>query len=194
MREPGIPTWTVALICGASGVGKTTAARALAHRYGAALGEADDVVTALKALTSAQHLPALHYWDTHPEAGSWPAEQIAALHFQVAEELTPAFAAVIADHLAYDAPVVLEGDYLLPELVLGLAPQVQAIVLTDTEAAIVSNYHAREPQRGAQDLRASVGALVTAELTRRAEQARVPVRAARPWQDSLARIDAVLGE
>lgn len=194
MHAPEPSTWTVVLICGASGAGKTTAASALARRHGAALAEADDIVTALKALTSSEHLPALHYWDTHPEARTWPAEQIAALHLRVTEELTPAFAAVIADHLAYNAPVVLEGDYLLPDLVLNLAPRARAIMLTDTEAATVSNLHAREPQHGVQDTRARVSALVTAELTRRAEHAGVPVIAARPWQDSAARIDAALAE
>lgn len=191
MREREDPPWTVALICGASGVGKTTAARELANRYGAALGEADDIVTALKALTTAERLPALHYWDNHPEAASWPAEQIAALHLSVAEELTPAFAAVIADHLEYNARVVLEGDYLLPDLALGLGPRVRAVVLTDTHESIVSNYHTREPNRGPQDIRASVGVLITAALTHRAQH-EIPIVAARPWQDSLARIDAAL--
>lgn len=191
MREREDPPWTVALICGASGVGKTTAALALANRYSAALGEADDIVTALKALTTAEQLPALHFWDNHPDAASWPAEQIAALHLSVAEELTPAFAAVIADHLEYDARVVFEGDYLLPDLALGFGPRVRAVVLTDAHESIVSNYHAREPDRGPQDIRAGVGVLITAALTHRAHD-EVPIVAARPWQDSLARIDAAL--
>jgi 2-phosphoglycerate kinase len=72
MSEPeGEPPWTVALICGASGVGKTTVAVELAARYGVPRAEADDMVTAVKALTTAEQEPTLHYWDTHPPARTW---------------------------------------------------------------------------------------------------------------------------
>jgi hypothetical protein len=47
-------------------------------------------------------------WETHPEFRSWTPERIAARHFEVASALRPAYAAVIADHVEFAAPVVFE--------------------------------------------------------------------------------------
>jgi hypothetical protein len=41
--------------------------------------ELDDIVEAVKVVTTAEQQPVLHYWDTHPEAMSWSAEVIVAL-------------------------------------------------------------------------------------------------------------------
>jgi len=184
------PPWTVTLVCGASGVGKTSAARGLAARYGATLGEADDIVTALKAVTTSEHHPLLHSWEDHPEAAGWDAQRIAELHLAVADALLPAFRAVIADHVESGAPVVLEGDYLLPEL--AAEEGVRACVLTDEAQGIVENYRSREPGQSDQNHRAKVSALVSAELARRAGGIGVPVIPARPWPDTLDRIDKAL--
>jgi 2-phosphoglycerate kinase len=53
-------SWIVTLICGASGVGKSCIAVQLASRYGVPRVEADDIVTALKALTTPDQIPILH--------------------------------------------------------------------------------------------------------------------------------------
>jgi 2-phosphoglycerate kinase len=76
--------WIVTLLCGASGVGKSRVARPLAERYGVPLAEADDIVTALQAITTLEQQPMLHFWETHPEFRSWTPERIAARHFEVA--------------------------------------------------------------------------------------------------------------
>jgi 2-phosphoglycerate kinase len=162
MRAP----WIVTLVCGASGVGKSRVARPLAERYGVPLAEADDIVTALQAITTPEQQPMLHFWETHPEFRSWTPERIAARHFDVASALRPAYAAVIADHVEFAAPAVFEGDYLLPELAAA----------------------------GQQRDRARVSALVSAELARRARHCGVPVVPARPWGDGLDRVDKALRE
>ena len=106
--------WIVAVLCGASGVGKTTVATALAARHRVPLAEADDLVTAVKAVTTAEQQPILHYWDLHPQARAWSVDEIVDLHLQVAEVMAPAFRAVVADHVEFGARVVLEGDYCCP--------------------------------------------------------------------------------
>src|SRR5262245_22000373 len=68
---------------GGAGVGKSRAASALAYRYGVPLAEADDIVTALKAMTSYAQQPRLHYWTTHPQVLSWAPEKIVDLHLEV---------------------------------------------------------------------------------------------------------------
>jgi 2-phosphoglycerate kinase len=187
------PPWTVTLVCGAAGVGKSTVATALARRYGTPLAEADDIVTALKAITTGDQLPLLHYWDTHPEAFSWGTDKIVELHFAVAEMLRPAFAAVIADHLEFGTPVVFEGDYLLPELVTGFEGAVRAVVLDEPdEDRIVANFRSREPGDGEQRGRARVTVRVGAHLAGRAARRGVPVVAAWPWTDVLERVDRAL--
>jgi len=161
--------WTVTLVCGASGVGKSHIARPLAARYGAPLIEADDIVTALQAVTTAEQQPWVHFWRTHPEAASWAPEKIADLHFKLATAVRPAFAAVIADHIEFAAPAVAEGDYLLPELAAGFGAAVRAVVIQEPdEDRIVANYQRREPGNRLQRHRARVSVLVGAELTRRA--------------------------
>jgi len=189
----GNPPWTVTLVCGASGVGKSRLARPLAARYGVPLGEADDVVTAMKALTTAEQFPALHYWDTHPEAGAWAPEKIVELHREVAEALRPGFEAVIADHVEYAAPVVLEGDYLDPSLAAGFDGEVRAVVLAElNEDRIVANYAQREPEWPEQRHRARVSVLLSALLAERAHAAGMPVVSARPWHGGLDRVDRAL--
>ena len=196
-RDPGPPAAaappTVTLVCGAAGVGKSRLAAALAARYGAPLGELDDIVTAVKALTSPEQLPAVHMWDTCPEAGSWTAEKIAELHFTVADALRPGVLAVIADHLEFAAQVVMEGDYLTPDLVAAFPPgTVRAVVVTEDEPQILANFTTREPGEPPQEHRARVSALVGAELSRRAAAHGVPVVPARPWHDVLDRADQVV--
>ena len=188
MRAP----WIVTLVCGASGAGKSCVARPLAARYGVPLAEADDIVTALQAITTPEQQPMLHFWETHPEFRSWTPTRIAARHFEVADALRPAYAAVIADHVEFAAPVVFEGDYLLPELATEAGPAVRAVVLDEQgEDQIIANYLRREPG-GPQNDRATVSALVSAELARRARHCGVPVVPARPWGDGLDRVDKAL--
>jgi 2-phosphoglycerate kinase len=188
----GPAPWTVTLLCGPSGAGKSCLARPLAARYSVPLIEADDIVTALQAMTTADQLPWLHFWRTHPEAASCAPAQIADLHFQVADALRPAFSAVIADHVEFGAPAVIEGDYLLPELAAGFGPAVRAVVVSEPdEDQIVANYQHREPGN-VQRHRAQVSVLVGAELTRRAGRCRVPVAPARPWDSGLDRLDHAL--
>jgi 2-phosphoglycerate kinase len=187
------PPWTVALICGASGVGKTTVAVGLAARYGVPLTAADDLVTAVMALTTPQQEPILHYWDTHRDVRSWPEDKIADLHLQVADVMGPAFRAVIADHVEFHAPVILEGDYLVPELVVGFGAGVRAVVLDEPdEDQIVAAYLNREPDAGPQRVRAGVSVRLGQRLVARARRVSVPVARPQPWADGVDRVDAAL--
>jgi 2-phosphoglycerate kinase len=184
--------WTVTVICGASGVGKSSIARPLAIRQGVPLAEADDVVTALKALTMPATHPALHRWDTDPAASSWSPQRIVEHTMAVAAELAPGFRAVIADHIEYAAPVVLEGDYLTPDLVAGL-DGARAVVISEPDGdRIVANLLAREPHAGEQRFRALVSVGYEACLVASAQLAGVPVVRARPFHDALTRVELAL--
>lgn len=194
MSPVQLPSWTITLVCGASGVGKSHLAISLARGYGHPLGEADDVVTAVKALTTPENAPIMHLWDSHPGAASWPPEKVAGHHFTVAEALRPGLLAIITDHLAFDAPVVLEGDYVLPDLAVGFGGAVHAVVVSEDDPdQLVANFATREPGP-AQHGRAAVSILVGAELVNRARAAGQAVVSARPWHDLVERADRVLRE
>jgi 2-phosphoglycerate kinase len=193
--------WTVLLIGGASGTGKTRLSYPLAHRFGLPIVEVDDIVEALMAMTTPEQQPALHHWATHAEAARLPPEGILKLHLATAEALEPALAAVIANHLDTNTPVVIEGDYLVPRLAarerFGGIPadgRVAAVFLHEPdEARLVANYAGREPADGEQRKRARVSALFGEWLIAEASLYGAPVIMPRPWSSLERRVLAVLG-
>ena len=192
--------WRVLVICGASGVGKSQVSYPLARGYGVPLVEVDDIVEALRAVTTPAQLPLLHYWDTHPEAARLAPEEIVELQIALAEFLSPAIAAVIGNHLDTDTPVVVEGDFILPSLVvmetfagLPAAGRVRGVVVTESSTdQLVANYLRREPEAGAQAGRAAVSRLYGDWLAEQAARHGVPCVSARPWNDVLDRVRSVL--
>jgi len=183
------PVWKVLLIGGPSGTGKTRLSYPLAARFGVPIVEVDDVVEGLLAMTTPEQQPALHYWSTHPEAAELPPEEILQIHLAVAEALTPALAAVVANHLATDTPVIIEGDYLLPGFAardgFGGLPangQVASLFLHEPdEDQLVANFAGRESADGEQPGRARVSALYGEWLVSEGARFGVPIIRPRPW-------------
>ena len=193
-------TWDVLLIGGASGTGKTSVSYPLARHYGVAIAEIDDFHHVLRTMTTPEQQPVLHYWHTHPEAVEWPAERILELHLEVAQVMAPALEAVIANHLESQAPVVLEGDYMLPALAaLNQFGDIQAegrvcgvFLYEPDERQLVRNYLNREPQPGEQNKRARVSWFLGQWLKEDAERHGVAAIPARPWETLLTRIVAAI--
>jgi 2-phosphoglycerate kinase len=183
-------TWDVLLICGPSGAGKSSLSYPLALRHEVALTEVDDIVEALKAVTTSAVLPALHFWDTHPEAQQMSAGAIVAQGRDVQRELEPAIIAVIENHLETAMPVIIEGDFLDPSLAARFGSRVRAIVIVDDEVQVVANYLAREPDAGPQHQRAAVSAEWTRWYT--ANSGAAPIIDARPWDTLISRVEAAL--
>jgi 2-phosphoglycerate kinase len=192
--------WQILLIGGASGSGKTSVSYRLARHFGVGISEVDDIHLAVKQMTTPEQQPILHYWDSHPEAYAWPAEEILALHLSVCQALTPAFEAVIANHLESAVPLLMEGDYLLPALAAksefdGLPNNnhVRGVFITeDDEEQFIHNYLQREPFDGRQEKRARVSWLHNRWLVHQAHQLGCAVVPARPWQTTFERILAAL--
>ncbi|MDP4510471.1 hypothetical protein [Nonomuraea turcica] len=192
---------SIILLGGASGVGKTQISYPLARLLGIPIVEVDDLVEALQAMTTPDQAPLLHYWQTHPEAHTLPPEKIVELQIAAAQALTPAVAAVIANHLNTGTPVLIEGDYLLPALAVAgsfagtaAADRVRAVFLHEPdERQLVDNYWRREPDAGEQHTRARVSRLYGDWLAGQARELGVPVVSARPWPDVVDRVTAALG-
>ncbi|QCX81826.1 2-phosphoglycerate kinase [Streptomyces sp. YIM 121038] len=193
-EQPPPPDWRVLAVGGASGTGKTTVSRALARRFAVPVVEVDDIVEALLAVTRPEHLPEVHIWRTHPEAALQAPESVVERQIAIARALAPAVEAVVANHVDTDTPVIVEGDYLLPDLVNSLDGVRAVLVHEDDEAQVTANYLAREPEAGPQHHRARVSVLYGRWLADRARTLGVPVVAPRPWSDLPHRVGWAVGE
>lgn len=157
-------TWDVLVVGGASGVGKSTTAYRLAHELGVGICEVDDLHQAVLTMTTPDQQPVLHRWHTSPEAMAMSPTDIVDLHIAVCRTLIPAVRDVIAQHVEDGRPIVLEGDYLVPELLdarHGWAAKdlerVRAVFLHEPDTSQVArNLLDREPEQGDQTGRASV--------------------------------------
>lgn len=189
--------WTVLLIGGSSGTGKTTLARAIGRQVGAAWAQADDFRLVLQRLTTPTRQPALHaflsgdVWLRSPE-------ELRDRLIGVGEVVSHALEIVVANHVATDAPLVLEGDGILPSFAAGrsfagldVGDRVRAVFLVEAdEGAVLDAMLARgrgidvlsEHERRTQ---ARASWLYGRWLRHEAEGRGLPVIEARP-HDSLA--------
>ncbi|HEY0601651.1 MAG TPA: hypothetical protein VGD58_02010 [Herpetosiphonaceae bacterium] len=198
--EP-LRTWDVLLIGGASGVGKTSVSYRLAQHYGVGITEVDDFQVILERMTTPEQQPILHYWRTHfDEAQRMSEDQQLAFMLKYSQVMATALELVIANHLASNAPIVLEGDFILPSLAaqaaydaIPAAGRVRAIfIYEDDESQIGHNYRTREG--AAQPKRARASWRHSEWLRQEAAQLGVPAIAARPWETVFQRIIATLAE
>ncbi len=112
------PKLRVLLIGGPSGVGKTIAAQQVGIRLGMPWVQVDDLRLALQH--SGAVLPegtaALYFFLQTPNVWTLPPEQLRDALIAVGEGMAPAIEVVIANHVDTLAPVVIEGDGILPSL------------------------------------------------------------------------------
>ncbi|MBX3083917.1 MAG: hypothetical protein KF716_19940 [Anaerolineae bacterium] len=192
--------WDVLLIGGASGSGKTSVSYRLAQHFGVGITEIDDFQVILKRLTTPEQFPALHYWDTHPDAYLMPPEEMIKIGIAICHEMLPALEAVIDNHIESNVPIVLEGDFLLPALSAKLVAtdpakyaHVQIMFIYEpSEAQILSNYACREPESPPQTYRARVSWLYGELIKQQAEQYGLSVVPSRPWDTLFDRLLALL--
>jgi 2-phosphoglycerate kinase len=196
--------WTVLLIGGNSGSGKTRAAQALSARLGVPVAQADGYRLAVQAVTTPEQQPALHLFRTGSAKGLPPAEA-AERWGDVARAMYPALEMVVAYHLATAAPVILEGDIVLPRLAsrryLPFGPPgagVRAVYVVEPDEEKIHErslhrgrgYHALGPeeQRAESERQRLHGEWLRAE----AEAAGLPVLAPEPWSTLPDRILAAV--
>jgi 2-phosphoglycerate kinase len=192
--------WQVLLFGGASGVGKTRVSYRLAQHYRVGLTEIDDFQVVLERMTTPEQQPVLHFFRSDPDAfHRMDDEHKLAFAIRYAEVLCEPLELVIANHLNGGAPVVLEGDFLLPALAvrpsydgIPAGGRVRAVFLYEhDQEQIARNYLAREgaPQPG----RARASWRHSEWLRQEAQRLGIPAVAARPWDTVLERVIAALG-
>ena len=192
-------TWQVLLVGGASGVGKTSVSYRLAQAFGVGLTEMDDFHIVLKRMTTPEQQPALHFFRLHAaEVPRMDDDQMLAHILDASEAMARAMELVIGNHLASNAPIVIEGDFLTPSLAVQPAydgipagEQVRAVfIYEEDEQQILHNYRAREGTD--QPHRARVSWYHSEWLRREAERLGLPAIPARPWNTVLERVIAAL--
>jgi 2-phosphoglycerate kinase len=192
--------WQVLLLGGPSGTGKTSVSYRLARHFGVGITEVDDFQVMLMRMTTPEQLPALHWWRTYPAFDRLSAAEILEQGLDIGRVIAPGLEAVIANHLETDTPIVLEGDFIHPDLAARTsflaepnAGRVRAAFLYEPdERQLVANFLQREPAEGEQVKRAQVSRLYGQWLAREAERYGLPVVAARPWDTVFDRIVAAV--
>jgi len=196
--------WTVLLLGGSSGVGKTTVAEQIGHRLGISWLQVDDFRLALQwslaCLWPENPIEALNFFN---DSAVWqlPPEHLCKGLITVGESMMPSLEIVIDNHVDTMTSTVIEGDGILPSLFARPSPQrrrtagqVQAVFLVEPEEErIFSNI--MERRRGIHDQ--SEAELLTEARTKwlygqwLAEEAQsygLPVLTPRPWSTLLERL------
>jgi 2-phosphoglycerate kinase len=189
----------VFLIGGSSGVGKTVVAPQLASQLDMTWGSADDFRLVLERMTTPDAQPALHSFFRTLWQRS--AEELVTNYISVAQLVSYALEIVIANHVATRAPLILEGDTIVPELAakrvfadLAVGNQIHSVFLVESdEAAIRRNVLERGrgvAQLTAHQLQTQVrfSWLYGQWIQREAERYGLPVIPAQPRETVVTRI------
>ena len=185
--------WTVLFIGGASGTGKSSVAYALGRYYGVNVLEVDDLSQAVEAVTTRAAYPALHLWETGTDWMDIGVMGNVNWLMAVSTELAPAIRAVVENHLESDVPVIIEGDFVSPELVASFQdPRVAALYIQESDRnQLLQNYQAREGGEP-QHYRADISIEYGARLSEACNRLGVPILEARPWDTVQDRAIAAL--
>jgi 2-phosphoglycerate kinase len=154
--------------------------------------EVDDLFRAIEAATTPDQQPLLHFWQTHPEELDSTPERILETHLNTCRAMGPSIASVIYNHIETGMPVVMDGDYVLPELIAAYSDRVKSVFLIESDPEqIVRNLLSREPDEGNQRKRAEVSVLFGDWLRRECSRSGLISAPARPWATVLDRVIAV---
>ena len=193
------------LIGGPSGAGKTIVAKLIGQRFGVSWLEVDDLRLALQRsrVTLPGNTAALYFFEETPDVWRLPPEHLCNSLIAVGEVMSPAIEVVVENHVDNAAPVVIEGDGILPSLFArpsvrdrASGGQVQAIFLIEPEEEIIlANMMARgrgiaRQSEAEQRTEARTKWLYGQWLASQALRYNLPVLEPRPWTTLVERIIA----
>jgi 2-phosphoglycerate kinase len=208
--QNAIPPWSVLLIAGASGCGKSTVSQEVARTRGATWVQVDDLRLALQwskvRLPSDEATDALYFFERTPDIWGLPAERLQEGLVAVGEVIADAIAIVTGNHVVQRDPAVIEGDGILPSLLdrsdlaeFVATGQLKMVVLDPpTEEWLLANMIERGrgiPDRSEDETRnmARTSWQYAQWLKREANLRSVPVVPCLPWETLTRQITAVLG-
>jgi len=176
--------WTVLLIGGASGTGKSSLAYGLANFYSVNVLEMDDITEAVKAMTPKDYLPTIYSEDFFGAGVDGNVKWL----IDVSKELFPALKAVIDRHIEDELPVIIDGDFIHPELIMTFKnPNIKTLFVYESKEQIVKNYQLREggdPQHYRADISSEYGKWIFDTCVRLG----IGLIEARPWDTVVDRV------
>ncbi len=148
MKKP----FDILLIGGASGVGKSCLSNELSKELDMNVVLVDDFQCIVEHFTREEDYPAFHFWTKHfDKAISSSVEEKLESMIAYGNTLSKALALVVENHLEENRPMILEGDFISPDLCKALiqhpkyGERIKCIFITeDDQSQIESNYLARE--------------------------------------------------
>jgi 2-phosphoglycerate kinase len=121
MRRRGVrlaclEDWSILLVGGVSGTGKTNAAVQIAGQAGCSWLQVDDLRLALQRsnVTLPQGTDDLYFFLKTPNVWSLPPERLCQALIAVGKVIAPAIEVIIENHIATQLPILIEGDGILP--------------------------------------------------------------------------------
>jgi 2-phosphoglycerate kinase len=187
-------SWHVLLLGGGAGVGKSSAAFALARHFGVGITEVDDFQRILERMTTPEQYPAVHAYRQDP-AGWLAMDDQRKLDGLIAygEVMSVALESVLRNHLDGGIPTVYEGDFLLPSFAARPSfaghpadGRVRGVFLYEDADQINRNFERREGSP--QPDRARISHLYSEWLRTEAARHGQLALPARPWDTALERI------
>lgn len=201
--------WTVLLLGGASGTGKSVAAEHLGRRLGLPWLQVDDLRLTLQfggIVTPGAHPDLFHFFAT-PDVWGQSPEALCDRLIAIGGVVSPAIEIVAGHHFATAKPLIIEGDGIVPALVARpdlaqyRASGALRVVFLYEEHAEAIEANMRERGRGiaehpGEELRtqARMNHLYGEWLRQEAARVGLPTIAARPWVTLVDRILAVANE
>lgn len=181
--------WTVLFIGGASGVGKSSIAYEIARFYGVNVLEADDIHLSVEAVTTKEHFPAIHYWNTGVNWKDIGVDANVNWLIDVSKEMIPVLKALVNRHIEDKLPVIIEGDFIDPEFAASFEhPEVKSIFVHEPDInQIMQNYLSREGG-DLQRYRAEISIAYGKWITDICNQKGFKMIESRPWDTALTRV------
>ena len=180
--------WTVLFIGGASGTGKSSLAYEIGEFYGVNVLEVDDIHLAVKTVTTKENFPAIHYWDNGMDWMGVGVEGNVNWLIDVSHEMIPVLKELINRHIEDQLPVIIEGDFISPELINFFEnPEVKSIFINQTDInQIIENYLSREGGQP-QHYRAEISSAYSKWIADTCNKNGITVIEAHPWNTILER-------
>jgi len=197
--------WSVLLIGGHSGTGKTVVSQRLARRYGVGLAQVDDFRLVLQRMTTPSQQPALHKILRIVSAPDASPEAASEALIQVAQTMSYALEIVVAHHVATHTPLILEGDGIVPAFAAqpvfdgwDVGNSVRAVFLIEADEQQLFR-SASKRGRGFEDLSPNQqdksvrrSWLYGQWLAREAARFGVPVVTSQPWETLEERVVKII--
>ncbi|MCL2570848.1 MAG: hypothetical protein FWE11_00450 [Defluviitaleaceae bacterium] len=189
--------WTVLIVGGASGIGKSTIAYELARHFGINVLEFDDIQRTVKSVVDKTDatkamFPAINDVNGHNWMNlgvEWNVQWLK----DVSREMSEFLVELVERHVDENIPFIIEGDFILPELVKPMiSSKVKALFIQENDInQIISNYQAREGGEK-QTFRAEICISYNNWIKKSCEDMRIDMLESRPWDSVLERAVEIL--